>query len=86
MEKRELAQNLFIGKVVEKIGFDETLKLLKESIEASEKAGTGEGVTYWKFRCESAEAYIEEVPCHPDIYPKQLKAYARWQTIKNLSK
>jgi len=86
MEKRELAQNLFIGKVVEKIGFDETLKLLKESIEASEKAGTGESVTYWKFRCESAEAYIEEVPCDPDITVSQIVAHARWQTIKNLSK
>jgi len=86
MEKRELAQNLFIGKVVEKIGFDETLKLLKESIESAEKAGTGESVTYWKFRCESAEDYIEEVACDQDIYRKQLNAYTRWQTIKNLSK
>jgi len=86
MEKRELAQNLFIGKVVEKIGFDETLKLLKESIESAEKAGTGESVTYWKFRCESAEAYIEESPCDPYIHPKKLNAYKKWQAIKNLSK
>ncbi len=28
---------------------------------------------YWKERCEAAEAYIEESPCDPDIYPKQLE-------------
>lgn len=37
----------------------------------------------WKVRCEAAEAYISESPCDPDITAAQLKAYNKWQEIKN---
>ena len=34
---------------------------------------------YWKHRCLAAENFIEESPCDPDIYPKQIEAYNEWQ-------
>ena len=34
---------------------------------------------YWKHRCLAAEQFIEESPCDPDIYPKQIEAYNEWQ-------
>ena len=34
---------------------------------------------YWKHRCLAAEHFIEESPCDPDIYPKQIEAYNEWQ-------
>ena len=34
---------------------------------------------YWKHRCLAAEHFIEESPCDPDIYPKQIDAYNEWQ-------
>ena len=34
---------------------------------------------YWKHRCLAAENFIEESPCDPDIYPKQIDAYNEWQ-------
>jgi len=36
---------------------------------------------YWQKRCEAAEAFIEESPCDPDIYPAQLEAYHKWRKI-----
>ena len=41
-------------------------------------------VEYWKKRCELAEAYIEESPCDPDIYKKQLDAWNNWCEFKKL--
>jgi hypothetical protein len=41
-------------------------------------------VEYWKKRCELAEAYIEESPCDPDIYKKQLDAWNNWREFKKL--
>lgn len=34
---------------------------------------------YWKHRCLAAEQFIEESPCDPDIYPKQIESYNEWQ-------
>lgn len=40
-----------------------------------------DNLNYWKERCQLAEAYIEESPCDPDIYPSQIEAYHRWQNF-----
>lgn len=42
------------------------------------------GKTYWQVRCEAAENYIEETPCDPDIYPKQIEAYQHWNRVKDI--
>jgi hypothetical protein len=34
---------------------------------------------YWKNRCLAAEHFIDESPCDPDIYQKQMEAYNEWQ-------
>lgn len=40
-------------------------------------------LAYWKKRCELAEAYINESPCDPDIFPKQLRAWNKWRAQVN---
>ena len=39
---------------------------------------------YWIERCLAAEKYIDESPCDPDIYPKQLEAYNIWIKIREI--
>lgn len=39
--------------------------------------------TYWKNRCQLAEAYIDESPCDPDITAAQGNAYRAWNKVKD---
>lgn len=34
---------------------------------------------YWKQRCLLAEAYINESPCDPDIFPAQEDAWSEYK-------
>lgn len=49
-------------------------RLLEEKIAAA---------NYWEQRCKAAEAYINEVPCDPDITAGQIETYAAWKKFHN---
>lgn len=38
--------------------------------------------TYWEERCLAAENFIDKSDCDPDITTAQIKAYSKWQSLK----